>query len=257
MVATDTNRIARQLFDGLPRRYDLLADLLSFGQNARWRRAMVNAVVQSRPPSGARLLDVATGTAGVALQLAARAGRVTVVGVDLTPEMLRLGAAKVKAGRADVVLALAQAERLPFADATFDALTFTYLLRYVEDMEGTLKELARVVKPGGAIANLEFHVPAGPLWGSLWRLYTAVGLPLAGLAFGGHEWQQVGRFLGPSISGFYHRHPMAEQLAAWEAAGIEAVTARTMSLGGGVVICGRRVSATPGIGATVEDQDAR
>ena len=197
-TTSQPNRFARQLFDGLPARYDRLAEVLSFGQNRRWRKAMVDAVVSGSPAS---VLDVATGPAGVALEIAARtSARVT--GVDLTPQMLKAGAANVarspQAGR--VHLAVARAEELPFADATFDALTFTYLLRYVADPAATVKELARVVKPGGVIANLEFHTPTGRAWHPLWVLYTRVGLPVAGFVLGGREWFRVGRFLGPSIS---------------------------------------------------------
>src|ERR1700677_1835061 len=90
-TASLRNRFARQLFDGLPARYDRLAEVLSFGQNRRWRKAMVDAVVNCSPAS---VLDVATGPAGVALEIAARTSA-QVTGVDLTPEMLKAGAAKV------------------------------------------------------------------------------------------------------------------------------------------------------------------
>ena len=153
----DPTRFAQQLFDGLPRRYDLLAEALSFGQNRRWRRTMVDSVVEGDP---ATVLDVATGTAGVALQLARRTGA-HVTGIDVTEAMLRRGRASVLHHGLDQRIALVggQAERLPFPDATFDALTFTYLLRYVADPAATIAELARVVRPGGTIASLEFYVP--------------------------------------------------------------------------------------------------
>jgi demethylmenaquinone methyltransferase / 2-methoxy-6-polyprenyl-1,4-benzoquinol methylase len=241
--APEPNRFARELFDGLPPRYDRLAELLSFGQNRRWRKAMVDAVVSVSPGS---VLDVATGPAGVALQVAARtAARVT--GVDLTPQMLALGAANVaRSGYASRVhLATARAEELPFADATFDALTFTYLLRYVSDPSATIQELARVVKPGGVISSLEFHTPTGPIWHPLWMLYTRAGLPAAGFALGGREWYEVGRFLGPSISGHYRRYPLAWHVAAWASAGIGDVTASLLSLGGGLVMSGRKLAGPP------------
>jgi demethylmenaquinone methyltransferase/2-methoxy-6-polyprenyl-1,4-benzoquinol methylase len=133
-----------------------------------------------------------------------------------------------------------RAEQLPFADASFDALTFTYLLRYVSDPQRTLTELARVVRPGGVVASLEFAVPPRPVWLPAWRLYTRVGLPAAGLVTGGREWAQVGRFLGPSIETHYRRFPVADHVAMWQGAGIVDVHARTMSLGGGLVMWGRR-----------------
>jgi demethylmenaquinone methyltransferase / 2-methoxy-6-polyprenyl-1,4-benzoquinol methylase len=231
----DPNDFARRLFSGLPRRYDTLAELLSFGQNRRWRAAMVAHV--SAPPDGV-ILDVATGTAGVAIRLAERTGA-RVVGADLTEAMLRRGAANLRrkglGGR--VQLLAGRAEQLPFADDTFDALTFTYLLRYVADPAATLRELARVVRPGGTVASLEFMVPVQPAWRALWWLYTRMGLPVAGRAFG-RDWYEVGRFLGPNISRFYRRHPLGSIVAAWEGAGLTGVGVRTLSLGGGVVMWG-------------------
>jgi len=233
----DPTRFAQQLFQGLPRRYDLLAEALSFGQNRRWRRAMVDRVAHGGPTT---VLDVATGTAGVAVHLANRTGA-RVTGIDITEAMLRRGRAALRQRglQKRIALVSGQAERLPFPDATFDALTFTYLLRYVADPAATLAELARVVRPGGAVASLEFHVPPRPLLRGAWWLYTRVGLPvLGGLA--GREWYRVGRFLGPSISAHYHRYSDAWTVDAWERAGISDIGIRLMSLGGGVVMWGRR-----------------
>jgi demethylmenaquinone methyltransferase / 2-methoxy-6-polyprenyl-1,4-benzoquinol methylase len=209
-----------------------MAELLSFGQNRRWRRFMT-----SRVPAGGLVLDVATGTAGVAIELARAGSRV--VGVDQSPEMLQRGRDAVEErGLADRVrLVLAQGERLPFADGRFDALTFTYLLRYVDDPPATMAELARVVRPGGVVANLEFLVPPNPAWRAAWTAYTRVGLPLGG-ALASREWFGTGRFLGPSISGFYRRYPLSEQGRWWRDAGLADVRHRPMSVGGGVVIWG-------------------
>ena len=130
------NRFAQTLFTPLPRRYDRLAELLSMGQNGRWRRAMVGHIVPEHP---GLILDVASGPAGVALQLADRS-EARVVGVDLTLAMLRQGQRNIsERAMADrVQLVAGRAERMPFADDTFDALTFTYLLRYVDDPQATL-----------------------------------------------------------------------------------------------------------------------
>jgi demethylmenaquinone methyltransferase/2-methoxy-6-polyprenyl-1,4-benzoquinol methylase len=234
----DPTRFAQQLFQGLPRRYDLLAEALSFGQNRRWRRTMVDRVVEGGP---AIALDVATGTAGVALQIARRTGA-HVTGIDITEAMLRRGQTAVlhEGSQERIALVNGQAEMLPFPDATFDALTFTYLLRYVTDPAATIAELARVVRPGGTVASLEFHVPPQPLLRGAWWLYTRVGLPvLGGLA--GREWYRVGRFLGPSISTHYDRYPLQWTVDAWQRAGIADVGVRIMSLGGGLVMWGRRV----------------
>lgn len=232
------NVIARELFDELPARYDRLAEVLSFGQNGRWRRAAVDHIVAADPRL---VLDVASGTAGVALQLARRT-RARVVGIDLTEEMLRRGKRNVEsAGLADrVAVTVGRAEDLPFADETFDALTFTYLLRYVADPQATLAELARVVRPGAPVASLEFFVPPNRFWRVWWWLFTRFVLPAAGWATGGKEWFGVGRFLGPSISGHYRRHPLAWHVEAWEKAGFTDVGVRVMSLGGGLVMWGTK-----------------
>ncbi|MHB8681768.1 MAG: class I SAM-dependent methyltransferase [Acidimicrobiales bacterium] len=236
-VAAGRNRAAQELFDGLPSRYDRLAEWLSFGQNGRWRRAMVEAVASCRPGS---VLDVATGTAGVALALRRRTGA-SVVGVDLTEQMVRRGRANVRtAPETGIALAVGRGEQLPFADASFDALTFTYLLRYVDDPAATIRELARVVRPGGVMANLEFLLPRSRFWRAWWWLYTRLVLPVAGYLTGGREWYEVGRFLGPSISNHYGRHPVEWTVSVWEDAGITDVTVRRMSLGGGLVMWGRK-----------------
>ena len=231
------NRFAQELFRGLPRRYDLLGEVLSFGQNARWRHAMVDRIVDARPR---HVLDVATGTAGVALQIAERTdARVT--GIDLTEAMLREGQTRVHHSPRpdDIALTAGRAEALPFPDATFDALTFTYLLRYVADPAATVRELARVLQPGAPMASLDFAVPAGVVWHPAWWLYTRAILPVGGL-LGGGDWVRVGRFLGPNISGFYRAHPVSAIVDAWHDAGMVDVGTRTMSLGGGLVMWGRK-----------------
>ena len=232
------NRFAQRLFAPLPEHYDRLAELLSMGQNGRWRHAMVDHVVPDRP---GLVLDVASGPAGVAIQLADR-GAARVVGIDLTLDMLRQGQRNV-AGRAladRVQLVAGRAEQMPFADGTFDALTFTYLLRYVDDPQATLDELARVVKPGGPVASLEFLVPENPFWRFWWVLYTRLLLPAAGWITGGRPWFEVGRFLGPNISGHYRKYPVDWTIEAWQKAGFVDVGVRRMSLGGGLVMWGRR-----------------
>jgi demethylmenaquinone methyltransferase/2-methoxy-6-polyprenyl-1,4-benzoquinol methylase len=139
-----------------------------------------------------------------------------------------------------VQLVAGRAEQLPFPDASFDALTFTYLLRYVDDPQATLRELARVVKPGGTVASLEFYLPPSHFWRAWWWLYTRFVLPAGGWLTGGAEWYRVGRFLGPNISGHYKKYPLAWTEDAWRQAGFENVGARIMSLGGGLVMWGTR-----------------
>jgi demethylmenaquinone methyltransferase / 2-methoxy-6-polyprenyl-1,4-benzoquinol methylase len=234
----ERNRFAQTLFAPLPARYDRLAEILSFGQNGRWRRAMVDQIA---PSPGRRVLDVAAGTAGVSIQLARRTDA-DVVGIDLTEQMLRRGQRNVaRAGLTGrVALVAGRAEQMPFPDACFDAMTFTYLLRYVDDPQATLAELARVVRPGGLVASLEFCVPPKPFWRALWWLYTRALLPVGGLLAGGREWLAVGRFLGPNISAHYRRHPLAQAAASWQAAGFTDVHVKVMSVGGGLVMWGTK-----------------
>ena len=237
-LASERKRTALALFSGLPRRYDLLSAALSLGQDPRWRRAMVGAIDARE---GERVLDVATGTGLVARSLVSRYG-CSVVALDQSREMLAGARAAVSRDpklAARIELVEGQAERLPFADGEFDHLTFTYLLRYVDDPGATLAELARVVKPGGRIAAVEFGLPDPPLWRTLWRLYVRAGLPALGRAFGA-DWYEVGRFLGPSIEELYARWPVERQLELWRQAGINPVHAHRMSLGGGVVTWGVR-----------------
>jgi demethylmenaquinone methyltransferase / 2-methoxy-6-polyprenyl-1,4-benzoquinol methylase len=237
----ERNRFAQRLFAPLPARYDRLAEVLSMGQNGRWRRAMIDHVAPIAPRENQVILDVASGTAGVAIQLARRT-TAKVIGVDLTEQMLRQGHLNVavsgQSGR--ISLIAGRAERLPFPDASFDALTFTYLLRYVDDPQATLAELARVVKPGGLVASLEFLAPPAPFWRFWWYLYTRLALPAGGLLTGGRQWYEVGKFLGPSISGHYRRYPVPWTADAWRQAGLRDVGIRVMSLGGGLVMWGTR-----------------
>ena len=199
---------------------------------------MVDRIVAASPRT---VLDVATGTAGVALELARRTSA-DVVGVDLTLAMLVQGRQRIDSVGLNerVRLVEARGEQLPFPDQTFDALTFTYLLRYVDDPKETLRELARVVRPGGTVASLEFFVPPSRLWRFLWWLYTRLLLPIGGLLTGGRDWYRVGRFLGPNISRHYRRYPLSWTEDAWRTAGFEEVGTRVMSLGGGLVMWGRR-----------------
>lgn len=204
---------------------------------------MIDHVAVAHP---ATVLDVATGPAGVALQLADRTDAI-ITGIDVSPDMLARGRQNVVAAGCDdrIALVLGRGEQLPFPDATFEALTFTYLLRYVADPEATITELARVVRPGGAMASLEFAVPGSRWWHAWWLLYTRCVLPVAGGLLGGRAWFAVGRFLGPSISDHYRRLPVADTVAAWEAAGFVDVGVRVMSLGGGLVMWGRRAGLEP------------
>jgi demethylmenaquinone methyltransferase/2-methoxy-6-polyprenyl-1,4-benzoquinol methylase len=229
-------RRALSLFDGLPRNYARMGALLSFGQDPLWRRSLVIAV---DPRPGQRVLDVATGTGLVAEALARRCA-CSVVALDQSEAMLSAARERIRHDPAlaqQITLVRGEAERLPFADAEFDALTFTYLLRYVDDRAATMRELVRVVKPGGRIGMVEFGVPPAAALRAPWRVYTRIGLPLLGRLVS-PAWQDVGHFLGPSIEQFQAAEP--DLVGLWQAAGIRDVDLRRPSFGAGLVICGVR-----------------
>jgi demethylmenaquinone methyltransferase/2-methoxy-6-polyprenyl-1,4-benzoquinol methylase len=239
--ASARKRHARDLFAALPSDYDRAGALLGLGQDARWRKVLVGTL-GATPDE--RVLDVATGTGLVARELVRRYD-CAVVGIDQSPEMLACARSRVARDprlAARVSLLEGEAEQLPFAAGEFDHLTFTYLLRYVDDPGGTLKELARVVRPGGRIAYLEFGVPPARATRMLWRAYTRVGLPALGRLFS-REWARTGRFLASSIPDFYERNPLERLVGEWHAAGIDAVNVRRMSFGAGVVMWGERVGS--------------
>ncbi len=221
----------RRIFSPIATNYDRPARLLGLLQYARWHDFLLSRLDL---PSNAHVLDMATGTGALAVRLAQRDG-LRITGADITRPMLLQTAARSD-GRVDLVECTAEAA--PFAGGAFDAVIFAYLLRYVADVPATLSELARLVRPGGTMASLEFAVPRG-IWYPLWRLYTAVGLPLGG-ALLSPAWRRVGSFLGPSIRGFYRRWPEERLLQLWRESGFPDAQAKRLSLGGAIVTWGTK-----------------
>jgi demethylmenaquinone methyltransferase/2-methoxy-6-polyprenyl-1,4-benzoquinol methylase len=231
---SDRAAFARELFAGIAPGYDRMGAVLSFGQDPRWRRVLVSRV---NAIPGSWVLDAATGTGLVARRLAD--GNLRVVGLDQSPSMLRRAVAAVRdegpEGRVRFVGG--RAERLPFPDETFDAVTFTYLLRYVADPAATLIELSRVLRPGGVLASLEFHVPQKTWAHAGWYVHTRAVMPALGWAVS-PGWYRTGRFLGPDVSEFYRRFPLPVQVRWWQDAGIRRVRTRLLSNGAAVVTWG-------------------
>ncbi|MBW3581914.1 MAG: class I SAM-dependent methyltransferase [Euryarchaeota archaeon] len=243
---------AVRLFDGASDGYDRQAAILSYGQYGRWRKRLVEAAREAGVDADSQVLDVATGTAGIARALVAKTG-CSVVGVDQSPGMLGTARKNLERSPADaggrVVLTLGTAGRLPFADDSVDAVTFSYLFRYVQDPAATLADLVRVVKPGGFVGFIEFHVPPGPLWKALWKAHTRVVLPTAGRLHS-RGWHEVGRFLGPNIERFYSEWSVERLTEAFGSAGLVDVDHRLMSLGGGLVMWGRKAEEAVSVEST-------
>ena len=233
----DPSATARRLFSPIAASYDRPAEVLSLFQYGRWHRYLLSQL-QVAPP--AHVLDMATGTGSVALRIAERPG-LRVTGADITrPMLLRAkGRAALNSLSAPLDLVECTAEAIPFDDSAFDAVVFTYLLRYVSDVPSTLHELARVLKPNGMMLSLDFAVPSGVLTYPLWRLFTSIALPLGGAVLS-PAWMQVGGFLGKSIRSFYQQWPQEQLLALWQEAGFIDVAAQFLSLGGALVMSGRK-----------------
>ncbi|TAJ20580.1 MAG: methyltransferase domain-containing protein [Dehalococcoidia bacterium] len=223
-----TDQTARDLFAPIASNYDRWSAVLSMGQDPRWRAEMVERL---GAPSDARVLDVAAGT-GLITRLLQRRVR-QVVSLDLSADMLAMAHAR------GATAILATAEHLPLANGTFDAVTFGYLLRYMPEPIIAMRELFRVMRPGGVIGMVEFGRPSG-IWRPLWWLYTRLLLPAAGV-IAGRGWTRVGWFLGPSIDAFFDRYADDEALAAlWRSAGFVDVRLARPSLGGGLLMWARR-----------------
>ena len=237
MAHNGRNAQARRIFDGIADSYEGPAQAFSLLQYSRWRHFLVSRL----PPSdGASVLDVCTGTGLVARDIA-RTKDARVVGLDLSGGMVQRAPRKLEAmpNAPRVSLVRGRAEGLPFAEHTFDAVVFTFLLRYVDDPQATLREMARVLRPGGLMASLEFFVPRSPVPHALWLLHTRLVLPL-GTRLLSQGWREVGSFLGPSISAFYREHTLEDLGQMWERCGISKVQNKALSLGGAVVTWGRK-----------------
>ena len=233
-----TNDIARPLFSGVASSYELASQLLSYGQYRRWHRSLVEKLDLPEP---ALVLDMATGTGAVAFRVAQRP-QVRVIAADVTRAMLLQAQARAaRDGRSPPIdLMECTAEAMPFPDASFDAVIFTYLLRYVSDVPATLRELTRVVRPGGMMLSQDFAVPRGVFY-PLWRLHTDLVLRLGG-ALISPGWRRAGAFLGGSIRDFYRRWPEERILHLWRECGFPDVKAKRLSLGGALIMWGTRDS---------------
>jgi demethylmenaquinone methyltransferase/2-methoxy-6-polyprenyl-1,4-benzoquinol methylase len=231
MAVGPRTRHARTMFAGIAPQYGLVGAVWSFGQDPRWRRFLARRVA---PPRDGVVLDVASGTGLVARALLRERPDLRIVAIDPSREML-----EAARSHAHVARVRGRAEELPFPDASFDALTFTYLLRYVDDPGATMRELARIVKPGGSVASLEFYVPEARWARTCWRVYIRRVMPAIGWVVS-PAWARTGRFLGSSIERHWRAHPLEEQLGWWNAAEFDEVRWRTLAFGAAIVMWGTR-----------------
>ncbi len=177
---SDKGRGVRQMFDDISQRYDLLNRLLSFGIDRRWRRF---AVSQLSIPKDGRVLDIATGTCDVALEVAAQTDpSVKIVGEDFTQGMLVQGQVKLNGSEhgSRIMLVNAPCEEIPHPDATFDGITIAFGIRNVVDRQAGLCEMFRVLKPGGRAVILEFSNPRSQFFRQIYYFYFQKILPTIG-----------------------------------------------------------------------------
>lgn len=221
----ERNRAIGEMFSAIAPRYDFLNRLLSFGTDRRWRRA---AVAEAVPVRGGRHLDVATGTADVALEILRQKGAGTyVAGSDISAEMIRIGREKVsRAGFSDRMgFVLAPGESLPFRDAAFDSACVAFGIRNLADRPRGLREMCRVVRPGGTIVVLEFSHPRSSFFGALYRFYFTNVLPRLGGVF---SRRSAYTYLPESVSSFPEPERFSQMMRD---AGCTGVAFRPLTLG--------------------------
>jgi demethylmenaquinone methyltransferase/2-methoxy-6-polyprenyl-1,4-benzoquinol methylase len=208
------------MFDAIAPRYDLLNHVLSAGLDKRWRNQAIDALALS---PGARVLDLCTGTADLAVAAVARIRNASVVGVDFSSEMLRLGLVKVREGQLgqSIRLVRGDASRLPIADASCDAVTIGFGIRNVAEPDKALAEIARVLRPGGRLAILEFGQPRIPGIRTLYAWYFRYLLPLIGRMVSKHD--SAYSYLPASVGTFPPPAEFCRRIAATDFSQVRAV----------------------------------
>ena len=195
------------MFAGIAARYDLLNHLLSGSTDKRWRRLVARRLQGALKGENARALDVACGTGDLSLALARAAHSARIIGLDFCRPMLEIAARKRAPCSNTPAYIEADALRLPFADESFDAVSIAFGLRNLASVEGGLKELRRVLKPGGRAAVLEFSTPVVPGFRTLFQFYFKRVLPRIGGLISGSRGAY--EYLPDSVSRFPNQNELA------------------------------------------------
>ena len=224
----------REMFATIATRYDLLNHLLSGNIDRRWRRLVVERVVANLPVGNARVLDVACGTGDLSLALVAGT-QAQVVGLDFCRPMLDIAAAKSSQRRLAIPFVEGDALRLPFPDQSFDAASIAFGLRNLASVEGGLRELLRILRPGGTLAVLEFSKPQTPILRTFFRVYFTNLLPLFGGLISGSK--SAYEYLPNSVSRFPDQTSLATMM---EEIGFTEVTFQNLTGGIAALHLGKR-----------------
>jgi demethylmenaquinone methyltransferase/2-methoxy-6-polyprenyl-1,4-benzoquinol methylase len=194
----DKKEMVRKMFDDISPRYDFLNHFLSFGIDKGWRRKLVRRVQQTGP---SQILDVATGTGDLAIALSS-IQNVKITGLDISSQMLEIGIKKVSGTRLaqSISFQTGDAEHIPFPDCSFDAVTVAFGVRNFGDLSLGIREMKRVLKPGGMMFILEFSHPAGFPMKQLYGFYSRFFIPVAGRLISGNS--NAYRYLPESVAAF-------------------------------------------------------
>lgn len=226
-LAVDPRGGSGEMFDRIAARYDLMNRIISLGIDQRWRRRTVRSLGLAREGEGARVLDLATGTADLAILTARVFPKVSVVGVDPSQGMLSVGRAKLAARGLDARITLehGDAQSLPFETASFDGVTMAFGIRNVPDRPKALAEMARVVRPGGRVAILELSDPKPGPMAVMARFHIHTVVPWLGSVLSG---SREYRYLHESIAAFPPPERFAEVMTA---AGLDVLEVAPLTFG--------------------------
>ena len=223
----------REVFDSVAPKYDLLNDVLSLGLHRVWKSRCINA---TETKQGQKVLDIASGTCDLAIALARRAGAGNVVATDINHEMLAIGAQRLLQAGFPCPVVEADAEMLPFADNTFDVVTVSFGIRNMTHKDRALREMLRVLRPGGRLLVLEFS-KCQPWFNPIYDFYSFRFMPWAGGVIAGDR--ESYRYLAESI----RMHPDQPTFAGMMTdAGFERVSWKNMTFG----ICAMHIGFKPG-----------